>query len=230
MADTFFIECLNTLPEQVQLNKEDIKKLNNSSTTQSEQIQALTTKVDTNTSNIATNTENIDSIKQSYLLKSDASDTYLSKTEASNTYATKTGLSNANKRIDALDTGTLDIDLTTSGLAKLQANPTIGTSISLTKDSDFSEYIDGVNTYKTILFSIYTDQNEDYYISADIKLDVGYTADLYGNNDQNYTWLIGIGVIKLGNKVESANQYLCFISYSQSYITPLFITPIKKLA
>lgn len=39
MADTFFIEGLNTLPEQVQLNKEDIKTLN--------------TKIDTITSNIA---------------------------------------------------------------------------------------------------------------------------------------------------------------------------------
>lgn len=39
MADTFFIKGLNTLPEQVQLNKEDIKTLN--------------TKIDTITSNIA---------------------------------------------------------------------------------------------------------------------------------------------------------------------------------
>lgn len=59
MADTFFIEGLNTLPEQVQLNKEDIKKLSDSNTTQTEQIQALNTKVDTNTANIATNTSNI---------------------------------------------------------------------------------------------------------------------------------------------------------------------------
>ena len=59
MADTFFIEGLNTLPEQVQINKEDIKKLSDSSNTQTEQLQALTTKVDTNTANIATNTSNI---------------------------------------------------------------------------------------------------------------------------------------------------------------------------
>lgn len=228
MAKELFNSDFYTLPEQVQINKEDIKNLNNSSTTQTEQIQTLTTKVDTNTANIATNTENIDSIKQSYLLKSDASNTYLSKTEASNTYATKTKLSNTDKRIDALDIGTLYIDLTTPGLAKLQANPTIGTSISLTKDIDFSEHVDEVDTYKTILFSIYTDRFEDYYISADIKLDVGYTGDLYGDNDQNYTWLTGIGVIKLGKELEG-NQYLCYISYSQRYITPLIITPIKKL-
>lgn len=59
MADTFFFEGLNTLPEQVQINKEDIKKLSDSSNTQTEQLQALTTKVDTNTANIATNTSNI---------------------------------------------------------------------------------------------------------------------------------------------------------------------------
>lgn len=39
MADTFFVEGLNTLPEQVQINKEDIKTLN--------------AKIDTITSNIA---------------------------------------------------------------------------------------------------------------------------------------------------------------------------------
>lgn len=49
MADTFFIEGLNTLPEQVQLNKEDIKKLSDSSNAQ---IQALTTKIDKNATDI----------------------------------------------------------------------------------------------------------------------------------------------------------------------------------
>lgn len=224
------INDFNTLPEQVQINKEDIKKLSDSSTTQTEQIQALTTKVDTNTANIATNTEHIRALSQACLTKEEARTTYLTLSGANSTYATKTELTNANKRIDALDTGTLDIDLTTSGLAKLQADPTIGTSINLKKDSDFSEHVDGVDTYKTILFSIYTDQSEDYYISADIKLDVGYTADLYGDNEQDYAWLIGIGVIKLGPHFETDNQYLCYISYSESYITPLIITPIKKLA
>lgn len=229
MADTFFIEGLNTLPEQVQINKEDIKtntdniqRLVDLSDTYHDQIQSLNTKVNTNTADI-------DSIKQSYLLKTDASNTYLSKTVASTTYATKTELSNANKRIDALDTGTFDIDLTTPGLEKIKANVTIGSPITLTKDTDFSEYIDGVHTYKTILFSIYTDQSEDYYISVDIKLDVGYTADVYGDNDQNYTWLTGIGVIKLGPNL-NGNNYLCYISYSQGYTSPLIITPIQKLA
>nr|DAG64540.1 MAG TPA: hypothetical protein [Caudoviricetes sp.] len=154
---------------------------------------------------------------------------YLKKTNASTTYATKTELSNANKRIDALDTGTFDIDLTTTGLAKIKANVTIGSPITLTKDTDFSEYIDGVDTFKTILFSIYTDQSEDYYISADIKLDVGYTEDVYGDKEQNYTWLTGIGVIKLGPNT-NGNNYLCYISYSQGYTSPLIITPVQKLS
>lgn len=332
MADTFFIEGLNTLPEQVQLNKENIKtntdniqRLGDLSDTYHDQIQSLNTKVSTNTANIATNTSNIatnatniDNLSKkvydngtiSFYLDSDKfyfkdenskqyiyiyypspgtwaltasshyfvfsntdvhigklsldsisarsqislhgnpirkisnsndtnydslltgkaiNDTYLSKTDASTTYATKTELSNANKRIDALDTGTFDIDLTTPGLEKIKANVTIGSPITLTKDTDFSEYIDGVDTYKTILFSIYTDQSEDYYISVDIKLDVGYTADVYGDNDQYYTWLTGIGVIKLGPNT-NGNNYLCYISYSQGYTSPLVITPIQKLA
>lgn len=153
---------------------------------------------------------------------------YLKKTDASTTYATKTELSNANKRIDALDTGTFDVDLTTAGLAKIKANVTIGTSITLTKDTDFSEYLDYTG-YKTVIFTLYIDNNEEYFISTDIKLDVGDTADVYGGNDQNYTWLTGIGVIKLGPDISGSN-YLCYISYSQGYTSPLVITPIQKLA
>ena len=167
-------------------------------------------------------------VDQYYLKKVDASNTYLTKTDASTTYATKTELSNANKRIDALDTGTFDIDLTTPGLEKIKANVTIGTPITLTKDTDFAEFLDYTN-YKTVMFTLYTDGSEDYYISADIKLDVGYTADVYGDNSQNYTWFTGIGVIKLGPNT-TGNNYLCYISYSQGYTRPLVITPIKKLA
>lgn len=228
MADTFFIEDLNTLPEQVQLNKEDIKKLSDSSNTQTEQIQTLATKVDTNTANIATNTENIDSIKQSYLLKSDASNTYLSKTEASNTYATKTELSNANKRIDALDTGLLDIDLKPTGLAKIQADVTLGVSITLINNTDFIEYNES-NDYKILNFTIYMDENEEYYISTDIILNVGQTANQYNDNDQPSTWLTGIGAIKLGPASEFDNNYLCFIAYDTAYNSGIIITPIIKL-
>ena len=76
-------------------------------------------------------------VDQYYLKKTDASNTYLTKTDASNTYATKTELSNANNRIDALDTGIFDVDLTVSGLAKIKANVTIGTPITLTVNTDF---------------------------------------------------------------------------------------------
>lgn len=153
---------------------------------------------------------------------------YLKKTDASNTYATKNELSNANKRIDALDTGTFDVDLTTSGLAKIKANVSIGTPITLTENTDFSQYLDYTN-YKTVIFTLYMDDEEEYFISKDIKLNVGDTADVYGDNDQNYTWLTGIGVIKLGPNL-NGNNYLCYISYSQGYTSPLVITPIQKLA
>lgn len=310
MADTFFIEGLNTLPEQVQLNKEDIKKLSDSSNAQ---IQALTTKIDKNATGIdnlskkvydngrisfylgyssfifkdnkaynyfsihrngvsswsledielfnfhcnvyingavrvtngylyadslvintsadndITNISNSNATDSHSLLTGKAiNDTFLTKTDASNTYATKNELSNANKRIDALDTGTFDVDLTTSGLAKIKANVSIGTPITLTNNTDFSQYLDYTN-YKTVIFTLYMDEEEEYFISTDIKLNVGVTADVYGDNDQNYTWLTGIGVIKLGPNLDG-NNYLCYISYSQGYTSPLVITPIQKLA
>lgn len=323
MADTFFIEGLNTLPEQVQINKDNIKtntdniqRLVDLSDTYHEQIQALDTKVATNTAHIATNITNIDNLAKNvydngtisfyldsnrFYFKDEGSnqlcylchestnawrfktqyftidgyviiteylrvkapinvnalaindsiqitlisnsntnnnhslltgkainDNFLTKADASTTYATKTELSNANKRIDALDTGTFDVDLTTAGLAKIKANVTIGTSITLTKDTDFSQYLDYTG-YKTVIFTLYIDNNEEYFISTDIKLDVGDTADVYGDNDQNYTWLTGIGVIKLGPNISGSN-YLCYISYSQGYTSPLVITPIQKLA
>ena len=87
----------------------------------------------------------------------------------STTYATKTELSNANKRIDALDTGTFDVDLTTAGLAKIKANVTIGTSITLTKDTDFSEYLD-YTRYKTVIFTLYIDNNVFFNDSATTEI------------------------------------------------------------
>lgn len=167
-------------------------------------------------------------INYNYLRKAQASEIYLTKTEASNTYATKTELRNANQRINALDIGSFDVRLTIAGLAKIKADVTIGTPITLTKDTDFSESLDYTD-YKTVLFTLYTNKNEVAFISTDIKLDVGDTADVYGDNDQNYTWLTGIGVIKLGPDT-FGNNYLCYISYSQGYTSPLVITPIQKLS
>ena len=320
MADTFFIEGLNTLPEQVQLNKEDIKTLNAKIDTITNSIANLGWELKTNTKgdkcyipknfdeNIPYSLTNLDDSTQdsglniykdtdgyvwsyltiyipadddfvgiwtghdntdgyfcslsmgvpndkttyivvTYIANSDCpqslnNDTYkedltiatmgwvnkyyLTKTDASNTYATKTELSNANERIDALDTGTFDVDLTTSGLAKIKANVTIGTPITLNKNTDFSQYLEYTN-YKTVIFTLYIDDNEEYFISTDIKLNVGDTAEVYGDNNQNYTWLTGIGVIKLGPNT-IGNNYLCYISYSQGYTSPLVITPIQKLA
>ena len=212
MADTFFLEGLNTLPEQVQLNKEDIKKLTDSSTTQTEQLQTLTTKVDTNTANIATNAENINSIKQSYLLKSDAS----------NTYATKSA-------IKTLEYGYFDAVLTPSGFAKIQVNATIGNSITLFKDTDFTEDIYNIDSkYKTVIFNLYQNDENDY-ISTNIKLDIGRTTSSYSDNGISSIWYTGIGVIKLGIAAVTGNNYLCYIAYDASYNNGLTITPIKKL-
>lgn len=226
MADTCFVEDLNTLPEQVQLNKENIKKLSDSSTTQAEQLQTLTTKIDTNTANIATNTESIDSIKQSYLLKTDASNTYLTKTDASNTYLTKTDASNTY----VMDYDYFDAVLTPSGFEKLQANANIGTSITLFKDTDFTEEIYNIDLkHKTAIFNLYRN-DENIYISINIKLDIGRTTSYYSDNDQPSSWYTGIGVIKLGSAAVSGNNYLCYIAYdTTTYNNGLIITPIKKL-
>lgn len=219
MAHTFFVEGLNTLPEQVQINKEDIKKLSDSSTTQTEQLQTLSTKVDTNTANIATNTSNIasntesiDSIKQSYLLK----------TDASNTYATKSA-------IKTLEYDYFDAVLTPSGFAKIQADVTIGNSITLFKDTDFTEDIYNTDLkHKTVIFNLYRN-DENIYISTNIKLDIGRTTSYYSNNDQPATWYTGIGVIKLGLAAIFGNNYLCYIVYDRTYNNGLIITPIKLL-
>lgn len=213
MADTCFVEGLNTLPEQVQLNKEDIKtntaniqRLGDLSDTYHDQIQSLNTKV-------ATNTESIDSIKQSYLLKSDAS----------NTYATKNALK-------PLENSYFDADLTTAGLAKIQANATIGTSITLLKDTDFIENIYNTDRkHKTAIFTLYRDDDAEIYISENIKLDIVNTTDYYSDNDQPHIWVTGLGVIKLGSASASGNNYLCYIAYDTTFTRSLMITPVQKL-
>lgn len=251
MADTFFIEGLNTLPEQVQLNKED--------------IETLKTKIDTNTNSI-------DSIKQLYLLKTDASNTYatktelssylsiadasntyltksyassnyltihdafniyLKKTDASNTYLTKTDASSTYATINALkplQNSYFDADLTPAGLAKIQANATIGTSITLDKDTDFIESITNTDlAHRTVIFSLYRDDDEEVYISENIKLNIVNTTDYYSDNDQPHIWFTGLGVIKLGSASASNNNYLCYIAYDTTSTSGLMITPVQKL-
>lgn len=219
MSDLKIYDDYNTLPEQVQINKEDIKKLTDSSTTQTEQLQALTTKVDTNTANIATNTANFDI----YLSKTDASNTYLTKTDASNTYATMNALR-------PLQNTYFDADLTIAGLAKIQTNATIGTSITLVKNTDFIENITNTDlAHRTVIFTLYQNDDEEVYISENIKLNIVNTTDYYGDNDQPHIWFTGMGVIKLGSASALDNNYLCYIAYDTTSTRGLMITPVQKL-
>lgn len=325
MADTFFIEGLNTLPEQVQINKDDIKTLNAKIDTITSNIANLGWELKTNTNgdknyipknfdenipysltNITDSTQasglntykdsdgyvwsyltiyipseddfvgiwtghdntdgyfcslsmatpndkttylvvtyiansdcpqslNKDTYKEDltiatmgwvnkyYLTKTDASNTYLTKTDASNIYATKSA-------IKTLEYDYFDAVLTTTGLAKIQANATIGTSINLVKDTDFTEDIYNSDLkHKTVIFNLYKN-DENVYISTNIKLDIGRTTSYYSDNDQPCTWYTGIGVIKLGPAPIFGNSYLCYIAYDASYNNGLIITPIKKLS
>lgn len=163
-------------------------------------------------------------VNKYYLSKTDASNTYLTKTDASNTYAT-------NNELKPLENSFFDADLTTAGLAKIQANPTIGTSITLVKNTDFIENI--YNTYlahRNVIFTLYQDDDEEVYISENIKLDIVNTTDYYRDNDQHHTWFSGLGVIKLGSASANNNNYLCYIAYDITSIKgPLMITPVQKL-
>lgn len=147
---------------------------------------------------------------------------YLTKTDASNTYATKSA-------IKTLEYDYFDAVLTPSGFTKIQADVTIGNSITLFKDTDFTEDIYNIDLkHKTAIFDLYRN-NENIYISTNIKLDIGRTTSYYSDNDQPSTWYTGIGVIKLGSAADSGNNYLCYIAYDTTYNSGLIITPIKKL-
>lgn len=147
---------------------------------------------------------------------------YLTKTDASNTYATKSA-------IKTLEYNYFDAVLTPSGLAKIQANVTIGNSITLFKGTDFTEDIYNIDMrHKTVIFNLFQN-DEDLYISTDIKLDIGRTTAYYSDNDQPSTWYTGIGVIKLDSAAVEGNNYLCYIAYDVAHNSGLIITPIKKL-
>lgn len=161
-------------------------------------------------------------VNKYYLTKTDASNTYVTKTDASNTYATKSA-------IKTLEYDYFDAVLTPSGFAKIEANVNIGTSITLVKKTDFTDYIYNVDSeHKTVIFNLYRDDN-DLYISTNIKLDIGKTTSYYSDNDQPSIWYTGIGVIKLGPDAVPDNNYLCYIAYDIAYNSGLIITPIKKL-
>lgn len=147
---------------------------------------------------------------------------YLKKSDASNTYITKSA-------IKTLEYDYFDAVLTPSGLAKIQADATIGTSITLVTDTDFTADIYNIDMeHKTAIFNLYQN-DENLYISTNIKLDIGWTTTYYVDNDQPSIWYTGIGVIKLGSAAVSGNNYLCYIAYDASYNNGLTITPIKKL-
>lgn len=315
MADTFFVEGLNTLPEQVQINKDDIKTLNAKIDTITSNIANLGWELKTNTSgdksyipknfdenipysltNITDSTQasGLNTYKDSdgyvwsyltiyipsdddfvgiwtghnntdgyfcslsmatpndkttylavtYIANSDCpqslnNDTYKedltiatmgwvnkyyrTKTDASNTYATKSA-------IKTLEYDYFDAVLTPSGFAKIQVNPTIGTSINLVKDTDFTEDIYNIDLkHKTVIFNLYKN-DENVYISTNIKLDIANTTDYYSDNDRPHIWFTGLGVIKLGSASIFDNGYLCYIAYDTTYNNVLIITPIKKLS
>lgn len=162
-------------------------------------------------------------VDQYYLKKTDASNTYLTKTDASNTYATINALK-------PLQNSYFDADLTPAGLAKIQANATIGTSITLVKDTDFIENITNTDlAHRTVIFTLYRDDDEEVYISENIKLDIANTTDYYSDNDQPHIWFTGLGVIKLGSASAPNNNYLCYIAYDTTSTSGLMITPVQKL-
>lgn len=315
MADTFFIEGLNTLPEQIQINKDDIKTLNAKIDTITSNIANLGWELKTNTSgdksyipknfdenipysltNITDSTQasGLNTYKDSdgyvwsylsiyipseddfvgirtghdntdgyfcslsmatpndkttylvvtYIANSDCpqslnNDTYkedntiatmgwvnkyyLTKTDASYTYATINALR-------PLQNTYFDAELTTAGLAKIQANAIIGTSITLVKDTDFIELITNTDlAHRTAIFTLYRDNDEEVYISENIKLDIANTTDYYSDNDRPHIWFTGLGVIKLGSASVSDNNYLCYIAYDTTSTRGLMITPVQKL-
>ena len=123
-----------------------------------------------------------------------------------------------------------DADLTTAGLAKIQANATIGTSITLLKDTDFIENITNTDlSHRTVIFTLYRDDDEEVYISKNIKLNIAKTTDYYSDNDRPHIWFAGMGVIKLGSASASGNNYLCYIAYDTTSTRGLMITPVQKL-
>lgn len=190
MAKELFNSDFNTLPEQVQINKEDIKKLSDSSTAQTEQLQTLTTKVDTSTSNIASNTESIDSIKRSYLLKTDASNTYATKTELSHNYVSKEVYDNR------FDTGV--ISLTAQGLNKIKAlNDNPNQTIELYKHDDFLELAQQPSSNDLKLQINYN----DLLLYDNIALQSNATIANYDNTDAHKTvWYTGQAIITLSTQ------------------------------
>lgn len=137
-----------------------------------------------------------------YLKKSVASNTYLSKTDASNTYVTK---QDYNERYD-----TGDITLTNEGFNKIKTMAEeVGTTITLTINSDFTEHIQLSNTSELIL-NVYIDGTPIY---KNIHFMPNQSVDDYDlHKARETTWYTGHAMLNL----PSGDDGYFAVSYQES--------------
>lgn len=150
---------------------------------------------------------------QYYLKKSDASNTYLSKTEASNTYVTKQDYD------ERYDTG--DISLTQAGYNKINSmDENIGSTITLTATSDFTENTQVSNTRELIL-SVNYNANPIY---RNIHLMPNQTIDDYTayQDATEENWYTGHAILVLPSQ---DNGYFA-ITYQNGTHSQLILTLI----
>lgn len=162
-------------------------------------------------------------VDQYYLKKTDASNTYLTKTDASNTYLSKTDASNTyvtkQDYDERYDTG--DISLTQDGYDKINSMAEdIGTTITLTDTSDFTENTQVSNTCELIL-SVYYNANPIY---RNIHLMPNQTIDDYTayQDATEENWYTGHAILVL-----SSQDYGYFaITYQNGTPSQLILTLI----
>lgn len=152
-------------------------------------------------------------VSQYYLNKTDASDTYLTKTDASNTYVTKQDYD------ERYDTG--DIGLTQAGYNKINSMAeNIGSTITLTATSDFTENTQVSNTRELILSVIYN-ANPIY---RNIHLMPNQTIDDYTDYQDatEENWYTGHAILVLPSQ---DNGYFA-ITYQNGTHSQLILTLI----
>lgn len=162
-------------------------------------------------------------INEYYLKKTDASNTYLTKTDASNTYLSKTDASNTyvtkQDYYERYDTG--DISLTQAGYNKINSMAeNIGTTITLTATSDFTENTQVSNTCELIL-SVNYNANPIY---RNIHLMPNQTIDDYTayQDATEENWYTGHAILVL-----SSQDYGYFaITYQNGTHSQLILTLI----
>lgn len=151
-------------------------------------------------------------INRYYLKKTDASNTYLTKTDASNTYVTKQDYE------ERIDTG--DITLTQNGFDKISAmTEDVGTTITLTHTTDFTEHIQVTNTRELILNVYYN--GDPIYIN--IHLVPNQTIDDYtAVQEGTENWYTGHAILVLPSQ-----DYGYFaVSYQNGNYSQLILTLI----